>query len=119
MLLQTKIPVSQAPPLLQLPKVHTVSHLSRSAAVPFLLLVTLNTALLHGWMSAGDGSSAGVCAAPEAQRVPHVSRWAAVHLLHCSVFNTIAAPVENILLYTLYTPARRKCTIVQVANDSA
>ena len=29
-------------------------------------------------MSAGDGSSAGVCASPEAQTVPHVlSRWAA------------------------------------------
>ena len=41
----------------------------------------LNTALLHRWMSAGDGSSAGVCALPGAHRVPHVSRWAAVCLL--------------------------------------
>ena len=90
----------------------TVSSLSRRAAVPSLLLGILNTALLHRWMSAGDGSSAGVCASPEAQRVQHVSRWAAVHLLLLCFFlirGIIAAPVENILLYTAYTPARRYC----------
>ena len=84
-----------------LPEAHTtVSHLSRSAAELLLPLFILNTALLHEWISAGDGSSAEVCASPEAQRV---SRWAAaVNLLLLCFFNTIAAPVENILLYTAY-----------------
>ena len=104
-----------------LPEAHKLSHLSRSAAVILLLLVILNTALLHRWMSAGEGSSAGVCASPEAQRVPHVTRWAAVHyLLLLCFFHTIAAPVENTLLYTACTPARRYCsTVVQVVHDSA
>ena len=35
---------------------------------------SLTTASLHRWMTAGDGSSAGVFfASPEAQIVPHVS----------------------------------------------
>ena len=96
-----------------MPEAHTVvSHLFRWAAVTLLmyccwLFVILTTALLHRWMAAGDGSSAGVCASPEAQRVPHVSRWAAVHVLLLCFFNTIAAPAENIILYTAYTPPRR------------
>ena len=82
-----------------LPEAHTVSHLSRWAAVSLLLLVILIAALLHRWMAAGDGSSAGVCALPQAQRVPHASRWAvAVHLLLVCFFNIIAAPAENIFL---------------------
>ena len=99
----------------------TVSPLSRSAVVPLLLLVILNTVLLHRWMPAGDGSSTGVCASPEAQRGPHVSRWAAVHLLLFHFFNVIAAPVENIILYTAHTLARRYCTVAQVVHhdDSA
>ena len=35
------------------------------------------------------------------------------------IFNTIAARVEGILLYTAYTSARRYCTVVQVVHDSA
>ena len=37
------------------------------------------------------------------------------------LFNTIAAPVEDVLLYTAYTPARRYYTaaVVQVVHDSA
>ena len=35
-------------------------------------------------------------------------------------FNTIAAPVvENMLLYTAYTTARRHYTVLQVVHDSA
>ena len=96
-----------------------MSHLSQWAAVPLLLLVILATALLHRWISAGNGSSAGVCASPEAQRVPHVSPWAAIHLLLLCFFVTIAAPVENILSCTAYTPARRHYVFVQVVHDSA
>ena len=97
-------------------KPHTVLHISRWAAVPLLLLVA---ALLHRWMAAGVGSFAGVCASSEAQRVPYVSRWAAVHLLLLCFFNIIGAPVENIILCTAYTPARRYCTVVQVAHDGS
>ena len=112
-----------------LPEAHTLSHLSRSAAVILLLLVILNTALLHRWMSAGEGSSTGVCASPEAQRVPHVTRWAAVHylLLLCFLiplrhrwriyFCTLRARQlvgTVVLLYRLYTTARRQsnCSIL-------
>ena len=66
-----------------LPEADTVSCLSRSTSIPLLLLVILNTALLHRWMSAGDRSSAGVSASPEVQRVPHASRWAA-YSISCS-----------------------------------
>ena len=129
-MLRTKIPVSQAPPfnavLLKQEcgfvcclKPHTVLHISRWAAVPLLLLVMLTTALLHRWMAAGDGSFAGVCASSESQRVPHVSRWAAVHLLLLCFINIIGAPLENIILCTAYTPARRYCTVVQVVHDGS
>ena len=68
-----------------LSEAHTVSHLSRgSGTFATGSYFDYYNALLHRWMSAGDGSSAGVCASPEAQSVPHASRWAAVHLL--SVF---------------------------------
>ena len=60
----------------------------------------------------------GVCVSPEAQRVSHVPRWAAVSLLLLIFFNTIAAPVENMLLYTAYTPARRYHTFVQVVHEN-
>ena len=62
-------------------------------------------------MSAGEGSSAGVCASFEAQKVPHVSRWAAVHLLLFRLF--------NILSYSTYTSVRRYCTVIPVVHDSA
>ena len=43
--------------------------------MPLLLLVIMN-AVAAPVDVAGDGSSVGVCALPEAQRVPPVSRWA-------------------------------------------
>ena len=42
------------------------------------------------------------------------------YLCYCTgFFNTIAAPVENMLVYTAYTPARRYYTVVQVAHDNS
>ena len=40
-------------------------------------------------MAAGDGSSAGVCALPEAHTVSHLFRWAAVPLLLLVIFTII------------------------------
>ena len=49
-----------------------------------------------------------VYASPEARRVScHMYLDGQQYLCYCVFFNTIAAPVENILLYTGYITARR------------
>ena len=57
--------------------------------------------LLHWWMSAGDGSSAGVrvwvCASSEAHRVSHIPRWAAVPLFLLAILGE-RRPVMGSLL---------------------
>ena len=66
---------------------HSVTFISMGSGtfvtvqVPLLLVIVTTALLLVDSMAVGDGSSAGVCSSPEAQRMPHVSRWAAVHFL--------------------------------------
>ena len=102
-----------------LPETHTVSHLSRWAVVPLLLLVILTIALLPGGWLPVMGALWKFVRCLKSKECHMYLDGQQVHLLLLCFFNTIRAPVENIILCTAYTPARRYCTAVQVVHDSA
>ena len=102
-----------------LPEAYTVSHLSRWAVVPLLLLAILISALLPGGWLPVMGAQRKFVRRLKSKEDHMYLDGQQVHLLLLCFFNIIRAPVENIILCTAYTPARRYCTAVQVVHDSA
>ena len=84
-----------------LPEAHIVSHLFRWVAVPLVLLVILIPhCCTGGWLSVMGPLREFVRRLKPEEC--HMYLDGQQYICYCCFFNTIAAPVENIILYTVY-----------------